>query len=188
MGLERLGHRWRWNFGLGTGEGALRGGRRSFGGWLGEDESSVPIDDGATGNGRDTLAGDDDTGQVHGVGGGYLDLDGGVGVAGGAEALDGLRQGELLATEAGDEAAAADLAAGFEATEDAEEVAPFGGVRLAGEEVAEEDSIAREEHASGGFESRVELAGVGDGLFAELFFAGSGVGWARWDGGGISAQ
>ena len=75
--------------------------------------------------------------------------------AGGAEAVDGFGEGELLAEGAGDEAAAADLAAGFEAAEDGEEVAPFGGVGLAGEEVAEEDAVAAEEDAGVGVEGGV---------------------------------
>ena len=70
---------------------------------------------------------------------------GAVAVAGGAEGFDGFGEGVLLAAEAGDEAAAADLAAGFETAEDAEEIAPFGGVGFAGEEVAEEDAVAGEE-------------------------------------------
>ena len=99
--------------------------------------------------------------EVHGVGGGDLDFNvGGFAAAGGAEAFDGLREGELLAAEAGDEAASTDLAAGFEAAEDAEEVAPFGGVRFAGEEVAEEDAVAVQEHAGGGFEGGVECGGL----------------------------
>ncbi len=72
------------------------------------------------GSGGDAVAGDDDAGEVHGVGGGDLD-DGVVGLLGlSAEGFDGFGEGELLAGEAGDEAAAADLAAGFEAAEDGE--------------------------------------------------------------------
>ena len=78
------------------------------------------------------VAGDDDSGKVDGVGCGDGDGGGAVAGAGGAEGVDGLGKGELFAAEAGDEAAAADLAAGFEPAEDAEEVAPFGGVGLAG--------------------------------------------------------
>ena len=80
--------------------------------------------------------------------------------AGCAEGFDGLREGELFTAEAGDEAAATDFAAGFEAAEDAEEIAPFGDVGLAGEEVAEEDSVAVEEHPGGGLVGCVGAAGL----------------------------
>ena len=67
-----------------------------------------------------------DAGEVERVGGGDGDQVGRLVVARGAERVDGFGQGELLAAEASDEAAATDLAAGLEAAEDAEEVAPFG--------------------------------------------------------------
>ncbi len=102
-------------------------------------EGAVAVEDLFAGDGGDAVAGDDDAGEVDGVGGGYGDDGGAVAAAGGAEGFDGFGEGVLLAAEAGDEAAAADLAAGFEAAEDAEEIAPFGGVGFAGEEVAEED-------------------------------------------------
>ncbi len=94
---------------------------------------AVAVDDLFAGNCGDAVAGYDDAGEVGGVGGGYGDGCGALAVASGAERVDGLGEGELFATEAGDEAAAADLAAGFETAEDAEEVAPAGGVGLAGE-------------------------------------------------------
>ena len=84
-------------------------------------------------------------------------------VAGVAEAVGGFGEGVLLAEGAGDEAAAADLAAGFEAAEDGEEVAPFGGVGFAGEELAEEDAVAAEEDAGVGVEGGVGWFGGGDG-------------------------
>jgi hypothetical protein len=105
----------------------------------------------------DAVAGDDDAGEVHGIGSGDRDDGGAVAGAGGAEGFDGFGESVLFAAEAGDEAAAADFAAGLETAEDIEEVAPFGGVGFAGEEVAEEDSVAGEELAGEGFESGVGL-------------------------------
>ena len=86
--------------------------------------------------------------------------------AGLAERVDGFGQGELLAEGAGDEAAAADFSASFEAAEDGGEVAPLGGVGLAGEEVAEEHAVAAEQDAGVGVECGVVAAGGGDGLLA----------------------
>jgi len=83
----------------------------------------------------------------------------------GAKGVGGLGQGVLLAGDAGDEAAAADLAAGFEAAEDGDQVAPFGGVGLAGEEVAEEDAVAGEEGAGGGLHGSLVEVGAGDAGF-----------------------
>ncbi len=80
-----------------------------------------------------------------------------------AKGVDGLGEGELLAAEAGDEAAAAHVAAGLQATEDVEEFAPRWCVGLAGEEIAEEDAVAGEQHAGEGFESGVGAAGGRDG-------------------------
>src|SRR4051794_41814762 len=62
-----------------------------------------------------------------------------------AHFFDGFGERELFAGDAGDEAAAADLAAGFEPAVAAGELAPRRGVRLAGEEAAEDDSVAAEE-------------------------------------------
>lgn len=126
-------------------------------------EGAVAVADFASGDGGDSLAGDDDAGEIEGVCGGYGDFVWGAVIAGGVEGCDGLGQGELLAAEARDEAATADLAAGFESAKDAQEFAPFGGVRFAGEQVAEEDAVAGEEHAGEGFESGVGAAGGGDG-------------------------
>ena len=80
-----------------------------------------------------------------------------------AEAVDGFGEGVLLAEGPGDEAATTDLAAGFEAAEDGEEVAPFGGVGFAGEELAEEDAVAAEKDAGVGVEGGGGLFGGGDG-------------------------
>src|ERR1035438_9751526 len=82
------------------------------------DEGAVAVADFAAGDCGNALAGEDDAGEVERVGGGDGDLVGGGVVAGGMERCDGFGQGELLAAEACDEAAAADLAAGFEAAED----------------------------------------------------------------------
>ena len=128
-----------------------------------EVQLAVAVADLFAGDGGDAVAGDDDSDEVHGVGGGYGDDGVQSRVREARRDSTACGQGELLAAEAGDEAAAADLAAGFEAAEDAEEIAPFGGVGLAGEEVAEEDAVAVEEHAGGGFEGCVGAAGLFDG-------------------------
>ena len=103
---------------------------------------AVAVADFAAGDGGDAVARDDDADEVEWVGGGDGDEVGRVAGTGGAEGLDCFGEGELFAAEAGDEAAAADFAAGFEAAEDVEEFAPLGGVGFAGEKVAEEDSVA----------------------------------------------
>ena len=130
-------------------------------------------------NGWNAVAGNEDAGEVEGVGGG--DGDGcvvgarGELFAGGAEAFYGFGQAVLLAEGSGDEAAAADFAAGFEAAEDGDEVAPFGGVGLAGEELAEEDAVAAEEDAGVGVEGGFVLSGSRDGCGV----GGRGVGVLR---------
>src|SRR5947207_2916890 len=93
----------------------------------------------------------------------------------GAEGLDGLGECVLLAGETGEEAAGANLAAGFETAEDVEEVAPSGGVGFTGEKVAEEDAVAGEELAGKGFEGLIGAAGLLDRLFSELGLGFSGV-------------
>jgi hypothetical protein len=105
---------------------------------------SVAIENLPAGDGGDTIARDDDTGQVHGVGSGYGDD--GVAVAGACctEGFDGFGESVLFAAEAGEEAASADLAAGLETPEDVEKVTPFWGVGFAREQVAEEDTVAGE--------------------------------------------
>jgi hypothetical protein len=120
-------------------------------------EGAVAVDELFAGDGGDAVAGDDDAGEVHGIGGRDGDDGGADASAGGAEGFDGLGESVLFAAEAGEEAAAADLAAGFETAEDVEEVAPSGGVGLAGEKVAEEDAVTGEELAGEGFESGVGL-------------------------------
>ena len=133
--------------------------------------------DGAAGDGGDAVAGDEDAGEVQRIGG--SDDDRGFRCAGGmlgsglAEGVCGFGEGVLLAEGAGDEAAAANLAAGFETAEDGEEVAPLGGVGFAGEEFAEEDTVAAEEDAGVGVERGVGLFGGGDGAMA-LGFGGIG--------------
>ena len=76
-----------------------------------------------------------------------ISLPSGVVAADLAQALDRLGQRELFAAHAGDEAAAADLAARFEPAVDARQLAPRRGVRLAREQAAEDDAVAAEEHA-----------------------------------------
>jgi hypothetical protein len=118
-------------------------------------EGAVAIEELFAGDGGDAVARDDDAGEVHGVAGGDGDDGGAIAGAGGAEGFHGFGKGVLLADEARDEAASANLAAGFEAAEDVEKVAPFGGVGFAGEEIAEENAVAGEELAGEGFQGSV---------------------------------
>jgi hypothetical protein len=135
---------------------------------------SVAIEDLFARDGGDAFAGDDNSGEVHGIGGSYWDDGGAEAVAGGAERFDGFREGVLFPTEAGEKAAAADLAACFETAEDIEEIAPAGSVRLACDDVAEEDAVAGEEHPGRRFKSLIGAAGVLDGLLGDLGFVGLG--------------
>jgi len=129
---------------------------------------AVAIDDLFSGDGWDAVAGDDDAGKVNGIRSSQSDDGEAVASAGGAEGFDGCGEGVLLAAEAREEAAATDFAAGLQAAEDVEEVAPFWGVGLAGEQVAEEDAVAGEEHAGEGFEGCIGAAGLLDGLLGGL--------------------
>jgi len=119
-------------------------------------------------DGGDAVAGDEDAAEVEGIGGGDGDgrLRGArrVLIAGGAELVDDFREGELLAEGAGDEAAATDFSAGFEAAKDGGEVAPLGGVGFAGEEFAEEDAVTAEEDAGVGVEGDGGVFGGSDGF------------------------
>src|SRR5690606_12087018 len=72
----------------------------------------------------------------------------------GAQQVERLRAGELLAREAGDEAAAANLAARLHAAERTGEVAPGRRQRLPDQEVAEDDAPPRQELAGEGFGPR----------------------------------
>jgi hypothetical protein len=137
-------------------------------------EGAVAVQDLFAWDGRSAFAGDNDAGQVHGVGGRDRKDGGAFAGPGGAERFHSFGEGVLFANEAGDEAASADLAASFEAAEDVEEVAPFGGVGFAGEQVAEEDAVAGEELAGEGFEGGVGAAGFFDGLLGELRLASLG--------------
>jgi hypothetical protein len=134
-------------------------------------EDAVAVEELFAGDGWDAVAGDDDAGEVHGVGSGYGDDGGAVAGASGAEGLDGFGQSVLFAAEAGEKSAAADFAAGFETAKDVEKVAPFRSVGFAGEQVAEEDAVAGEKLAGEGFEGGVGAPGFGDG---GLSYFGSG--------------
>ena len=125
-------------------------------------EGAVAVEDLFAGDGGDAVAGYDNAGEVHGVGGGDGDGDEAIAGTGGAKGFDGFGEGVLFAAEAGEEAAATNLAAGFEAAEDVEEIAPFGGVGFSGEEIAEEDSVASKELAGEGFEGCVGATGLLD--------------------------
>lgn len=124
--------------------------------------------DGVAGDGSRTVTGDDDADEVAGVGGGEGDGRHGFEGAGaaGAEGVSGVGQRELLTGEGRDEAAAADQAAGFEAAEDGDELAPGRDGGFAGDEVAEDDTVAAEEHAAGGFELGVAEDRGGGGVLA----------------------
>jgi hypothetical protein len=135
-------------------------------------KGAVEVEELFAGDGGDTVAGNDDAGEIHGVGGGDRDDGGTVAAAGGAKGFDGFGESVLFAAEAGEEAAAADLAACFEAAEDVEEVAPFGGVGFAGEEVAEEDAVTGEELTGEGFQGRVGAAGLFDCGWGSVEFFG----------------
>jgi hypothetical protein len=129
---------------------------------------AVAVEDLFAGDGGDAVARDNDADQIHGVGCGDGDDSGAVASTGRAEGLDGFRKGELFPAESGDEAAAADLASSFEAAENVEEIAPFGRVGFAGEEVTEEYPVAGEELAGEGFEGGVGTTGLLDGSLGEL--------------------
>ena len=92
---------------------------------------------------RDARAGGDDAGEVERVGRGH-----GVERAGGrraphlAQHRHGVGQRVLLARHAGDEAAAANLAARFETAVDARELAPRRRGGLAGQQPPEHDPVA----------------------------------------------
>ncbi len=85
------------------------------------------------------------------------------GFAGFAQRFDGLWQCELFTLEAGDEAAAADDAAGFEAAQHAEKLAPAGHGGFALHEIAEDDAVAPEEDEGRGFGLLFSLLACGDG-------------------------
>ena len=123
---------------------------------------------GAAGGGGWAVARDDDADEVGRIGSGRhcAAVDWVVEIrcfAGFAQGFDGLRQRELFALEAGDEAAAAHDAAGFEAAEHAEQLAPAGHGGFALHEIAEDDAVAPEEDESGGFYLLFSLLGCGDG-------------------------
>ena len=136
-------------------------------------QSSVAIENLSAGNCGDAVAGDEDADEIERVGGGDGDGDGAVAGSGGSEGIDGFRKRELFAAEAGDEATATKYAASFETAENAEEVAPAGSVGLAGEEIAEEDTVTGEQNVGGGLKGGVGAVGLldgcggGEGLFGE---------------------
>jgi hypothetical protein len=134
-------------------------------------EGAVAVEDLLARDGGDAVTGDDDAGEVHWVGGRDWDDGGAFAAASSAEGFHRFGESILFAGEAGDEAAAADLAASLETAKDVEKVAPFGGVGFAGEQVAEEDAVAGEKLAGEGFEGGVGLPGFGDG---GLSYFGSG--------------
>src|SRR6266702_1598252 len=125
-------------------------------------ERAVAVTDFFAGYCSDALAGDQDAEEVERVGRGDRDKVGGFVRARGAKGFDCLREGELFAAEAVHEAAPADLAASLQTAEKAKEFAPLWSVRFAGEQIAEEDSIAGKQHAREGFEGGIGAAGLRD--------------------------
>ena len=107
---------------------------------------AVLVDDAVAGDGGDALARGDDPGEVQRVGAGEGDQ-GAVAVfaADGAERVDGLGQGVLLAGELGDEAPAANLAAGLHPAPDSQEVAPRRQPRLPLGDLVKHDAVALEQ-------------------------------------------
>ena len=83
---------------------------------------------------------------------------GGV-AAGGADGVERFGHGELLADEAGDDAAATQLAAHLEPAVDAQEVPPGGRIGLALKEIAEDDAVAPHILARPGFQEVVRRRG-----------------------------
>src|ERR1051325_436044 len=112
------------------------------------DGRAVAVGDAVAGDGADALAAGENAGEVERIGGAD-DVQNviGRGAADLAQFLDRLGQRELLAGHAGDEAAAADLAARVAAAVDARQVAPRRGVGLARGELAEDDAVAAKEDA-----------------------------------------
>lgn len=123
-------------------------------------QAAIAIEDLSAGNGGHTIAGNDDADQIDGVSGGDRDDGSAVADTGGAKGLQGFRKGVLLAAEAGEETATTNLAACFEAAKNVQEIAPFRSVGFAGEEVAEENSIASEKLTRKGFQRGVGAAGL----------------------------
>lgn len=81
-------------------------------------QAAITVDDSLAGDGGDAVAWNDNACEVDWVCGGYGDRGGTLTAAGGAERLDCMREGELLASKAGDESTASNLAAGFKAAKD----------------------------------------------------------------------
>ena len=77
-----------------------------------------------------------------------------------AQPLDGVGQRELFTRHAGDETAAADLASRLEAAVDAPELAPWSGVRFAGEQLAEHDAVAAQQRSGLQLHGRFAIADI----------------------------
>ena len=111
--------------------------------------AAVDQGEGVAGAGGDAVAREDDADEVAGVDGAEVDaLAALLAAADGAERLDRLRQRVLLADEAGHKATAADLPAGLHASQRPQDVAPGHGDALAGQQVAEDDAVARQQDLS----------------------------------------
>src|SRR5262245_39688596 len=108
-------------------------------------------------DGGDALVGREDAAEVERVARGDLEGTGVAAAADGAEQLDRLGEGVLLAVEARHEAAAPELAARLHRAEDADHVAPGNRRLLAGERPAEDDAGAAQERL--GHERGIRRAG-----------------------------
>ena len=121
------------------------------------------VDEGelAAGLGRDAGVGGDDAGEVEGIDSGEAERFAGIRIAAcAAEGVDGVGESELFAGEASDEAAAADFAASFKASQRSEDIAPGETEALTADDVAEDDAVAVEE---GGGDGLGYLVGVDAG-------------------------
>lgn len=134
-------------------------------------QTAVAIDDLLARNSGDALSWHHDACEVGRVGSGNGNWHQTIAVTSCTQRIDGCGKRELLAAETGDEAAAADFTPRFQAAENAEKIAPPGGVGLTSEKIAEEDSITRKQHAGCGFESDISATSLLDwsGRGVDLF-------------------
>ena len=156
------------------GRGYLSGLGR-FGAGLLADICAVEVLDGVAGDRWHARPGEHDADEVDRVDSADVHTLSGVLLAADAtEGLDGLREGVLLADEAGDEATAADGAARLEAAEGAEDLAPGDGERLACDDIAEDDAVAEEQDAGDALSEGlyVGVGGYGGGGLDERPAAG----------------
>ena len=110
-------------------------------------------------------SGGDDAGEVEGIDGGEAEGFAGVRIsARAAEGVDGVGEGELLAGEAGHEASAADIAAGFEASQGTQHIAPGETEILPSNDIAKDYAVAVEKSGCDGFGDLVRVDAGGGRL------------------------